>query len=269
MNLAAIGLDRTVLELKMYFREKEAVFFSFLFPILLLALFSVIFGDSSSRGGSRDAARPGSSCPAWSPAVSCSPASRRWRCPSPWSATTARSSGCAPPRCRRWPTSSARSGWSPSPRWRRWPCSCSSRGSSSASRCRRRGGRWAVFAWVFVLGVFGGTVLGIAYSSLAGSAHPSAPWSSGRLLVLQFISGVYIAFDDVPPWLQQVALVFPLKWIAQGMRSVFFPAGMADAGDGRLLGDRPWSRSFSRSGSSPAWSLCARTFTLVQARHRS
>ena len=29
----------------MYSREKEAVFFSFLFPILLLALFSVIFGS--------------------------------------------------------------------------------------------------------------------------------------------------------------------------------------------------------------------------------
>ena len=43
------------------------------------------------------------------------------------------------------------------------------------------------------------------------------------MLVLQFISGVYIAFDDVPTWLQQVAAIFPLKWIAQGMRSVFFP----------------------------------------------
>jgi len=36
VNTVAIGWDRTVLELKMYFREKEAVFFSFLFPILLL-----------------------------------------------------------------------------------------------------------------------------------------------------------------------------------------------------------------------------------------
>ena len=45
MSAIALGLDRTVLELKMYSREKEAVFFSFLFPILLLALFSVIFGS--------------------------------------------------------------------------------------------------------------------------------------------------------------------------------------------------------------------------------
>ena len=31
--------------------------------------------------------------------------------------------------------------------------------------------RWAVFVAVFVLGVFGGTVLGIAYSSLATASH--------------------------------------------------------------------------------------------------
>ncbi len=50
MSAIALGLDRAVLELKMYSREKEAVFFSFLFPILLLALFSVIFGSQFDRG---------------------------------------------------------------------------------------------------------------------------------------------------------------------------------------------------------------------------
>ena len=52
MRAVTLGLDRTVLELKMYSREKEAVFFSFLMPILLLALFSVIFRQLSSRGDS-------------------------------------------------------------------------------------------------------------------------------------------------------------------------------------------------------------------------
>jgi ABC-2 type transport system permease protein len=88
--------------------------------------------------------------------------------------------------------------------------------------------RWAVFVLIFVLGVFGGTVLGIAYSSLATSRSIGAV-VIGPMLVLQFISGVYIAFDNVPTWLQQVASLFPLKWIAQGMRSVFFPAEMASA----------------------------------------
>ncbi|HSF98914.1 MAG TPA: ABC transporter permease, partial [Ornithinibacter sp.] len=55
MNALALGLDRTFLELKMYSREKESVFFSFLFPILLLSLFSVIFSaqfeESADQGG--------------------------------------------------------------------------------------------------------------------------------------------------------------------------------------------------------------------------
>ena len=48
MSLAVIAADRTVLELKMYFREKEAVIFSFLFPVIMLSLFSTVFGDSLS-----------------------------------------------------------------------------------------------------------------------------------------------------------------------------------------------------------------------------
>ncbi len=86
--------------------------------------------------------------------------------------------------------------------------------------------RWLAFAWVFVLGVFAGTVLGVAYSSLA-SARSAGAVVIGPILVLQFISGVYLNFSEIPTWLQQIASVFPLKWIAQGMRSVFFPAQLA------------------------------------------
>jgi ABC-2 type transport system permease protein len=31
----------------------------------------------------------------------------------------------------------------------------------------------------------------------------------------------------VPGWLQDIAAVFPVKWLAQGLRSVFLPEGMA------------------------------------------
>jgi ABC-2 type transport system permease protein len=43
------------------------------------------------------------------------------------------------------------------------------------------------------------------------------------LLVLQFISGVYLQFNVLPEWMQNIASIFPLKWMAQGMRSVFLP----------------------------------------------
>ena len=59
------------------------------------------------------------------------------------------------------------------------------------------------------------------------SANSAAAIVTPPFLVLQFISGVYFAFKDIPEWLQQVAALFPLKWVAQGMRSVFYPDGMA------------------------------------------
>ena len=43
------------------------------------------------------------------------------------------------------------------------------------------------------------------------------------MIVLQFISGVFFVYSDLPAWMQHVGAVFPLKWIAQGMRSVFLP----------------------------------------------
>jgi ABC-2 type transport system permease protein len=46
-------------------------------------------------------------------------------------------------------------------------------------------------------------------------------------LVLQFISGVFFQFSEIPTWMQTVAACFPLKWMAQGFRSVFLPDSMA------------------------------------------
>jgi len=41
--------------------------------------------------------------------------------------------------------------------------------------------------------------------------------------VLQFISGVYFVYSQLPTWMQTVGAVFPLKWMTEGMRSVFLP----------------------------------------------
>jgi ABC-2 type transport system permease protein len=44
---------------------------------------------------------------------------------------------------------------------------------------------------------------------------------------LQFFSGVFFVFTQLPSWMQQVAAIFPLKWLTQGMRSVFLPESFA------------------------------------------
>jgi ABC-2 type transport system permease protein len=87
--------------------------------------------------------------------------------------------------------------------------------------------KWWTLAWVFVLGTVACSLIGIGISSLPSSATNSFPVISVPFLVLQFISGVYVPFNDVPPWLQHIAAVFPLKWMSQGLRSDLLPAQAA------------------------------------------
>ena len=82
---------------------------------------------------------------------------------------------------------------------------------------------WLTFTWVFLLGTGASVVLGIAVSSLLRNARAGSAILTPVTLFLQFISGVFIVYSQVPSFLQNVAAVFPLKWLAQGMRSVFLP----------------------------------------------
>ena len=68
-----------------------------------------------------------------------------------------------------------------------------------------------------------GAVCGVAFSSVPRSGKSASAVVTPIVLVLQFVSGVFFQFDQLPTWMQDVAAVFPLKWMAQGMRSVFLP----------------------------------------------
>jgi ABC-2 type transport system permease protein len=87
--------------------------------------------------------------------------------------------------------------------------------------------RWWTLAWVLGLGTVACSLAGIAISSLPRSGTNAGPVIMLPFVVLQFISGVYVPFNDVPPWLQQIAALFPLKWMSQGLRSVFLPSAAA------------------------------------------
>lgn len=123
--------------------------------------------------------------------------------------------------------------------------------------------RWAVFVLVFGLGVFS-TVLGIAYSSLATSRSIGAV-VVGPMLVLQFISSVYIAFDNVPTWLQQVASLF-LVVDRAGHAVGVLPGQDGGRRDGRVVGDRqdgPRPPGLGHRGPDPV----RHDVPLVQARN--
>ena len=82
---------------------------------------------------------------------------------------------------------------------------------------------WLTFVWVFVLGLATSAFLGIAISAIPRSARSASAVVIPVALVLQFISGVYLFFWLLPEWLQNVANLFPLAWMAKGMRAVFLP----------------------------------------------
>ncbi|MHB1929103.1 MAG: ABC transporter permease [Acidimicrobiales bacterium] len=84
-------------------------------------------------------------------------------------------------------------------------------------------GRWLTFAWVGILGLVASALLGMAMSSVPRSARSAAAVINLPFVLLEFISGVFIPFNQLPPDIQDIASVFPLKWMAEGLRSAFLP----------------------------------------------
>jgi len=119
--------------------------------------------------------------------------------------------------------------------------------------------RVLTFLWLSALALVSCTGLGIAFSSLAKSAQSAAALATPLVLFLQFTSGVFFVLQKEPSWMRDIASVFPLRWLCQGMRSVFLPPsyGHFEVGGGYHLGQVAivlglWS--------VVAVALCLRTF---------
>jgi ABC-2 type transport system permease protein len=85
---------------------------------------------------------------------------------------------------------------------------------------------WGRLVALVVLGTAAGTSLGIAFAAVPRSGRTAANVVTPVVLILQFISGVYFPYNQLPSWMQAVASIFPLKWMAQGIRSLFLPPQM-------------------------------------------
>ncbi len=82
---------------------------------------------------------------------------------------------------------------------------------------------WLTLIWIVLLGVPAGCVMGIAITAIIPSANAAPAIIQVPYILFQFISGVFFTLASLPTWLQWVAGFFPLRWIAQGLRSVFLP----------------------------------------------
>ena len=221
-----LGLARIRYEVRLYFRAGDAVFFTFLFPALMLLIFSTAFSNSSF--GTDAAGHDVSAAAFYLPAML--------------------AAGLLLSGLQNMAIDIARErGDGTLKRLGGAPVSPTSYFMGKLGQMLVTGalqavllllvagllfhvplptdvGAWATFGWVFVLGVTTSGVLGIALSAVPRSGRSATAVVIPITLILQFISGVYLQFTNLPNWLQTVASVFPLKWMAQGMRAVFLPS---------------------------------------------
>jgi len=87
--------------------------------------------------------------------------------------------------------------------------------------------KWLKFTWLVLLGSICSAILGIAFSAVPKNGRGASAVVSPIVIILQFFSGVFFVFSTLPKWMQDFAALFPLKWLTQGMRSVFLPDGFA------------------------------------------
>ena len=87
--------------------------------------------------------------------------------------------------------------------------------------------RWFTLGWVFILGILSCSLLGIFISNFASNAVSAAVITNGPAVGLQFLSGTYVPLMVLPTWMLVVGSIFPVKWMAQGFRSVLLPQQLA------------------------------------------
>jgi ABC-2 type transport system permease protein len=85
---------------------------------------------------------------------------------------------------------------------------------------------WFTLTWVFILGTVSCSLLGIFVSNLVSNALSAAVITNGPAVGLQFLSGTYVPLMVLPTWMLIVGSIFPVKWMAQGFRSVLLPPQM-------------------------------------------
>jgi ABC-2 type transport system permease protein len=75
-----------------------------------------------------------------------------------------------------------------------------------------------------VLGTFTFCSLGVALTTVATSTEAASAIAPFSVVILSFISGVFIPVQELPNWLVNLGKVFPLAHLATGLQTVLSPA---------------------------------------------
>lgn len=229
MSALGLGIERARYETITYFRQPDTIFFTFLFPVVMLGIFSVAFQGMGDVGAAPDGTGGISQAAYYLPAMIAAGILLSGVQNLAVDIAGEKSDGTL-----------KRLGGTPLPVISYF---IGKMGQVLATSVLQIGlllvvarfafdvalpteaELWVRFAWIYLLGIVTSAVLGIALSSIPRTGRSATAVIIPIVLILQFISGVYIPFNVLPTWLQNVASVFPLKWIAEGMRSVFLPPG--------------------------------------------
>ncbi|HUG49571.1 MAG TPA: ABC transporter permease [Terrimesophilobacter sp.] len=262
-----LGVSRIGYELRVYFRQGDSVFFTFLFPILMLSVFAVAFSNAGNIGENPDGTGGISWAAFYLPGMVA--AGMLLSGVQNLGVDIAGEKGDGTLK---------RLGGSPLPVISYFIGKIGMVMVSAVLQAilllavarfafdvalPTDADKWLTFAWVFLLGVITSCVLGIALSALPRSGKSATAVVIPIVLILQFISGVYLQFSMLPEWLQSVASIFPLKWMAQGMRAVFLPESFAtleQTGDWNL----PWVAIIMAVWFVVGLLLCALTFRWIR-----
>ena len=227
MNAIALGIDRARYETRVYFREGDTILFTFLFPIIMLTIFSVAFSSAGNFGTKPDGSGGISAAAFYLPGMI-----------SAGILLSGVQNLAVDIAVERGDGTLKRLAGTPLPVLSYFIGKLGRVLVTSVLQIAlliviahfafgvalpAAGSKWLTLVWIYLLGIVTSAVLGIALSRLPRSGKSATAVIVPFVLVLQFISGVYLQFSMLPVWLQNVASIFPLKWMAQGMRSVFLP----------------------------------------------
>ena len=223
-SLATVGWHRVVLELKTFFRNRESVIFTFAFPIMILVLFGAIF---SGRVGSTAvdfrqylvAGIMASGLVSVSFSTLATGISLEQG-----DGTLKRLAGTPMPKAAYF---IGKLGMVLVVGLAEVAVTLGIGALAYGLHLPDTPAKWFTFAWVCLLGISACSLMGIAYTRVIRNPKAASAVVTPPFIALQFISGVYFVFSELPKWLQTVASFFPLKWIAQGLRSVFLPESFA------------------------------------------
>jgi ABC-2 type transport system permease protein len=80
------------------------------------------------------------------------------------------------------------------------------------------------FAITAVVGAITFCVLAYAFSTAISNEDAAQPMVQAAMLPLYFISGIFIPNVNLPTWLKDVAEVFPVQHLSDGLHHAFDPA---------------------------------------------